>query len=125
MAQILGKRPSFSRIEKEMKRGTIIWVALGDTYPPEMGKTRPAVIISNTEQNEILSTLVVIPLSSQAPEIWPLRVKLKVRSKLKTSYAVIPGIRQVSKSRLTHEIGLLSESEIAKLKEALDLYLMD
>lgn len=108
-----------------MKRGTIVWVSLEDTYPPEMGKTRPAVILSNTEQNEILSTVVLIPLSSRSPEIWPLRVQLKSRPKLKTSFAVIPGIRQVSKSRLIQEIGLLSESEIAKLKEALDLYLMD
>ena len=125
MARILGKRPTLQRTEKEMKRGTLIWVALGDTYPPEMGKTRPAVVISNTEQNEILSTLVVIPLSSQAPEIWPLRVKLKSKSKLKTSYAVIPGIRQVSKSRISNEIGFLSEVELSKLKNALDVYLMD
>ena len=56
---------------KEVKRGSVVWVNLTDTFPPEMGKTRPGIILSNTDQNEILQTVVIIPLSSRAPEIWP------------------------------------------------------
>ncbi|MBA3762410.1 MAG: type II toxin-antitoxin system PemK/MazF family toxin [Chthoniobacterales bacterium] len=52
-----------------MKRGSIVWVNLTDTSPPEMGKTRPGIILSNIDQNGILQTVVIIPLSSLAPEI--------------------------------------------------------
>ena len=49
-----------------MKRGTVVWVDLNDAQPPEMGKTRPAVVLSNTILNARLGTVVVVPLSTQA-----------------------------------------------------------
>ncbi len=39
-----------------------------------MGKVRPGVVVSGTAHNEILNTVVVVPTSSLAPEIWPLRL---------------------------------------------------
>ena len=106
----------------KMKRGTIVWINLEDTAPPEMGKTRPGIVVSNTEQNHILPTVVIVPLSSRAPEIWPLRLKLEA-PKLKTSFAITPGIRQVSRSRLLEVIGLISAEFSAKLDDALSAYL--
>ena len=50
-----------------MNRGAIVWVDLSDATPPEMGKRRSAVVVSNTVQNHVLDTLVAVPLSSQAP----------------------------------------------------------
>ena len=52
-----------------MKRGAICWVNLEPVFPPEMGKTRPAVVVSNSDQNFFLQSVVVIPLSSQPGEI--------------------------------------------------------
>ena len=63
---------------------------------------RPALVVSNTVQNERIESVVVVPLSTRAPEIWPLRLKLDIKG-LRESYAVVPGIRQVSKARL-HEL---------------------
>ncbi len=109
-----------------MRSGTVCWVNLEPSHPllnkgPEFGKTRPCLIISNTEQNEILSSVVVIPLSSKAPEIWPLRIKLENQSK--PSFAVIPGIRQVSKTRILNNIFEISEADLKKIKDALLTYL--
>ena len=54
-----------------MRRGTVYWISFEPSAPPEVGKVRPGVIV---------------PLSTLAPEIWPLRIE--VRSKgLKPSYA--------------------------------------
>ncbi len=36
-----------------MKRDTVVWVNLSDAHPPEMGKVRPAVILSNSEMQRI------------------------------------------------------------------------
>ncbi|TVQ79284.1 MAG: type II toxin-antitoxin system PemK/MazF family toxin [Bradymonadales bacterium] len=107
-----------------MRRGAICWIQLGKGSPPEFGKTRPGLIVSNTQQNEILDSVVVIPLSSQPPEIWPLRVKINLPKK-KPSFVVIPGMRQVSKGRLGEIIGFLSANAMSGIDEALLTYLND
>ncbi|HVU37812.1 MAG TPA: type II toxin-antitoxin system PemK/MazF family toxin [Opitutales bacterium] len=105
-----------------MKRGTITWVDLSDAHPPEMGKVRPGIVVSNTQQNAVLDTVVVVPTSSLAPEIIPLRLALG-KFAGKESFAIIPGIRQVRKSRLRGELGALSTAKLAKLDECLQAYL--
>lgn len=89
-----------------------------------MGKTRPGIIVSNTDQNGILQTVVIIPLSSRAPEIWPLRVRIALGTK-KPSFAIIPGLRQVSKARLHEIIGMASEETMESLLDATAAYLSD
>jgi mRNA-degrading endonuclease toxin of MazEF toxin-antitoxin module len=95
-------------------------VNLGAGAPPELGKVRPAIVVSNTLHNERLDSVVVVPLSTRPPEIWPLRLR-----GTKTSYAVIPGIRQVSKARLHEPIGQIPADILAGIGEALTLYLGD
>ncbi|MFZ5469828.1 MAG: type II toxin-antitoxin system PemK/MazF family toxin [Myxococcota bacterium] len=107
-----------------MKRGTLCWVNLEPSHPPEFGKTRPGVVVSNSEQNAVLETVVIVPVSSQSPEIWPLRLAIHMPQG-KKSFAVLPGIRQVSKRRITQTVGLLSLSELERLDEALGVYLQD
>ena len=105
-----------------MKRGTVVWVDLNDAAPPEMGKVRPAVVVSGTAHNEVLNTVVVVPTSSIAPEIRPLRVAVG-RFAGKESFAVIPGIRQVRKGRVRGMIGQLSHEKLSELDECLAAYL--
>jgi mRNA interferase MazF len=107
-----------------MKRGSIVWVNLEEVVPPELGKTRPGIIISNTEQNSILDTVVILPVSSKPPEIWPLRLQFKM-PKGRDSFVVIPGIRQVSKSRLLDVDGQVSPKFLEEIEEALRAYLGD
>lgn len=107
-----------------MKRGTLCWVNLEPSTPPEFGKTRPALVISNSEQNYSLPTVVVLPLSSKAPEIWPLRLKVEI-PRGKASYAVLPGIRQINKLRIQEVIGEAASGFMEKIDEALEVYLRD
>jgi mRNA interferase MazF len=105
-----------------MKRGMVVWVDLSDSAPPEMGKVRPAIIISGDAHNDILNTVAVVPTSSIAPEIWPLRLSVGLFAG-KQSFAVIPGIRQVRKGRLRGELGQLSDTKLRALDECLQAYL--
>lgn len=107
-----------------MKRGTVVWVDLSDAHPPEMGKQRPALVLSNSILNARLNTLVVVPLSSQPGEIWPLRVKIASGGK-KVSFAVIPAIRQVAKVRLMNSVAALSSPDLQKVERAVAEYLSD
>ncbi len=105
-----------------MKQGDIYWVNLEPTHPPEFGKIRPGLIISNSEHNILLPTLVVLPISTQPPEIWPLRMGFKMPNG-KDSFVVIPGIRQVNKARLQERVGSVSKDFLEKIKGALFAYL--
>lgn len=125
MAGRLGSRAAGRgpKAPPDVKRGTVIWVNLSDTHPPEMDKVRPAVVLSNAVLNTRLGTVAVVPLSTQPGEIWPLRVK--VTAGRKASYAVIPGIRQVAKARLLGTIGALPPAELRQIEKALAEYLSD
>jgi mRNA interferase MazF len=105
-----------------MKRGTVVWVDLSDAHPPEMGKVRPAVIVSGDVHNVTLDTVVVVPTSSLAPEILPLRVRVGIFAG-KESFAAVPGLRQVSKRRLRGTLGLISTAQLASLDASLRTYL--
>lgn len=105
-----------------MKRGTVVWVDLSDASPPEMGKVRPGIVVSGTAHNDVLNTVVIVPTSSIAPEIRPLRMAVGSVAG-KESYAVIPGIRQVRKGRLRGALGELSHEHLTTLDECLDAYL--
>lgn len=110
-----------------MERGSVYWVNLSEARPPEMGKIRPAVLMSNSADNLRLASVVVVPLSSKPPAAWPFRIELSLRfPKSKSqSFAIIPAIRQVAKRRLEHRIGALNASELRNLSEAIDVYLHD
>ncbi|HLD73368.1 MAG TPA: type II toxin-antitoxin system PemK/MazF family toxin [Bdellovibrionota bacterium] len=107
-----------------MTRGSVYWINLENQTPPEFGKIRPALIISNSEQNLMLSTLVVIPISSTGEEIWPLRLEIALPKK-KRSFCIIPGIRQISKSRLMEKICDIPSEHMADITSALFSYLQD
>lgn len=107
-----------------MKRGAVYWINLGATSPPEFGKIRPGLVVSNSVQNGILDSVVVVPLSTNPGEIWPLRIKVEAELN-ETSFAVLPGIRQVSKTRLLGFIAFARPGFMKDLDKALSLYLKD
>ena len=105
-----------------MKRGTLCWVNLEDASPPELGKLRPGIVVSNTVSNLQLETVVIVPVSSKPDEVWPLRLRFQMPDG-RASFAVVPGIRQVSKRRLTDPFGVVSAAVMGRIEEAIKLYL--
>lgn len=93
-----------------------------ETHFHNLESPQPGIIVSGTAHNDVLNTVVVVPTSSIAPEIWPLRVAVGNFAG-KDSYAVIPGVRQVRKGRLRGALGQLSHEQLAALDECLDAYL--
>jgi mRNA-degrading endonuclease toxin of MazEF toxin-antitoxin module len=79
-------------------------------------------VVSGTAHNDVLSTVVIIPTSSIAPEIRPLRVAVGTFAG-KHSYAVVPGVRQVRKGRIRGTLGELSADRLEALDDCLQAYL--
>jgi len=56
-----------------MKRGTVVWVDLSDTQPPELGQLRPGIIVSGTPHNgrsqgTSYTSTIAVPLEVPTPE---------------------------------------------------------
>jgi mRNA interferase MazF len=96
----------------------IYWVDLEPTRGRELKTTRPAVIVSRTELNEVSETVVICPLTSLLHPTW--RTRLQVPLLGKVSEIAVDQIRVVSKERLTpRKIGELRPKDEAALKELL------
>lgn len=87
----------------------------------EIGKLRPAIIMSKNDDNELLATVIVIPLSTRIEsDALPYRLTLPKREKLnKTSDACINEIRSLSKSRIKEKIGVITDDEAKIITQAL------
>lgn len=108
-----------------IKRGDIYWVKLDPAEGHEIKKTRPAVVISNNEQNARSEVIIVVPISSKVKQIYH-TFQLAFYLKGELSKIKCEQIRAIGKHRLIGEkIDSLSDNDLAKLnlilKEVLDL----
>ncbi len=100
-----------------MKRYEIRWTALDPVRGAEMGKTRPAVIVSLDVLNRSLRTVTVCPLTSELHPGW--RSRLQVRCSGRRVEVAVDQIRTVTKARLGDRIGALSKNEAAALRRVI------
>ena len=102
-------------------RGDIHLVNFDPARGGEIGKLRPAVILSDTLDNEVLDTVVVIPLSSVIEkDTFPYRRFLEKRESLdKDSDACIYEIRALSKTRIKNRVARLREKELEDIQTAI------
>ena len=105
----------------ELNRGDICTINFNPTKGSGIGKLRPAVILSEKEDNEILDTVIVIPLSTVIElNTMPYRVHISSRDKLlKNSDACIYEIRALSKVRIKEKLAFLTSEEIKTIQECL------
>ena len=103
------------------KRGDIVTVNLNPKKGHEVGKIRPAVIISNDDENDILDTIILMPLSTDLVEdMEPYRLRIPKRNNLsQDSDILINQIRTLSKQRIGEKIAELTNDEYALVITAL------
>ena len=97
----------------DLNRGDIVGINLNPKKGDEIGKIRPCVIISNNDENSILDTIIVIPLSTKLiDDMLPYRLRLLKRDNLeKDSDILINHIRTISKKRVTSKISKITNDE--------------
>ena len=104
----------------KIKRGDIWLINLDPTIGREISKTRPAVIISRSDYNEVAETATVIPISTGR---YIASFHVPIRELKEDSHAIIPQIRVASKNRLIKKMGTISEKEIREIELKLSQYL--
>lgn len=108
------------------ERGSIVLVNFNPQKKvQEIGKVRPAIIISDTMLNDVLDLVSVIALTTNLiDDAEPLRIRISARENLKEeSDAMIEQLRCVSKSRIGECIGYVNEVEIQKVEIGIKLML--
>jgi mRNA interferase MazF len=108
-------------------RGTIYWVQLDPTIGSEIQKTRPALIVSNDQNNQASSLVTVVPITSNTKLFGPFEVDLesgdgglKKPGKLKANQ-----VRTIDKRRLVDgPLGsTLSDTTMEQVNQALKIHL--
>ena len=92
----------------ELSQYQIVLVNLEPTIGSEMNKTRPCVIISPNEMNEVLNTVIIAPLTSTMKN-YPSRINCFVKDK--NGQIALDQLRCVDKSRLKNQLSVLNKNE--------------
>mgnify|MGYP003414054349 FL=1 len=105
---------------REIKRGDIYKADLSPVVGSEQGGIRPVVIVQNNMGNRYSPTIIVVPITTRLNKRnLPTHTKINNSSLLKESIALMEQIRTIDKSRLIEFIGVLNESEMNRITEAL------
>ena len=107
--------------KQKMRRGDVWWAALEPAVGGEIGKTRPAVIISNDRSNAQNNRVQIVPVTSQTRRVYPSEALVTVDGGL--SKAVADQIRTLDKSRLLAFMGRISDTEMRAVEDAVRLQL--
>jgi mRNA interferase MazF len=97
-------------------------VDLNPTKGSEMQKIRPCVVLSPTEANKYLNTVIVAPVTSK---IHRFKFRVQVSAGKVTGEIALDQIRTIDKSRITKTIGILDAQTIAILKSTIKEFLVD
>ena len=98
----------------QVKCYEIYYADLNPTVGGELKKIRPVVVVSKTEMNRYLDTVVICPLTTKLHPKWRSRIQTKCVQK-KVEIAV-DQIRAISKKRLKNRIDELSSEDAGKLR---------
>ena len=104
-----------------MKRREVWWVNFDPSIGGEIKKKRPAVIISNDASNKFLNRVQVVPLTSKTERIYPSEAVVVFQGEERKAMA--DQLATVSKARLFHRAGILSQEDMHKIEEAIKIQL--
>ena len=101
-------------------RGDVYRVQPDATIGHEIKKSRPAVVISNDDMNELAATVLVMPITSGRYDYYHW-VKIKPpEGGLRTPSSIVTEqVRAIDKKRLRRRLGQVSERTMLKIESAL------
>ena len=85
-----------------VRRGEVYWVNLDPTVGTEIKKTRPALVVSPDDMNEVLPRVIVAPLTSKGQ---PLGCRPEIILEGKQARILLDQLHCVDKVRLAGKMG--------------------
>ena len=90
-------------------RGEVHLVRLDPTSGSEIRKTRPCLIVSPDELNDVLATVIIAPMTTAA-HAYPWRVRCRFQKR--SGFVALDQLRTVDVQRLVKRLGRLSGSTV-------------
>ncbi len=103
------------------KRGDIYWVDLDPTVGSEINKTRPALIVSNDDNNELSDRVIIAPITSTVRKVYPFEVQIELEAKPRK--VLLDQLRCVDKMRLRKKMAFLDLKTMHLIDEAIKISL--
>ena len=98
----------------KVNRYEIYYSDLNPTIGGELRKIRPVEVVSKSEMNRYLDTVVVCPITTKLHPKWRSRIQTKCVQKIVE--IAVDQIRTISKKRLKDKIDELSTEDAVKLR---------
>ena len=103
------------------RRGEVWWVALDPAVGTEIGKTRPAVVLSNDSCNVHGTRVVVLPVTGNVASLYPGEARIQIRGR--PARALGDQIRSVDRRRLRSRVEVLPPEALAAAEEVVRITL--
>lgn len=108
------------KINIYVQRGEIWMGDLGEGVEDEQQDMRPLLIIQNNTGNRYSKTTIVAPITSSIKKTnLPTHVFISEKFLLKDSQVLLEQVRAISKNRLIHKLGKVSEENQKLVDNAL------
>ena len=108
---------------KEIKRGGIYYATLDPVIGSEQGGTRPVLILQNDTGNKFSPTVIIAAITGRQKKNLPTHVTVNIPSLPKDSIVLLEQIRTVDKQRLCKYVTSLTNDQMTKVDQAVDISL--
>lgn len=103
-------------MQRTVRRGDVVLVALNPTKGQEIRKTRPCLVVSPDELNAHMGTFIVAPLTTGS-RAYPFRIPCTFQGK--EGHVVPDQLRTVDQERLITHLGAIAPETLAQTLEVL------
>lgn len=97
-----------------IKRYEVYYANLNPSVGSEIKKIRPVVVISKTEMNKYLDTVVICPATTKLHHYWRSRILCLIDKK--EAEIAVDQIRTISKKRIINKIDTLNSKISTQLR---------
>ncbi len=101
---------------RNIRQFEVYWINLDPTVGHEIQKTRPCVVITSNEMNELLGTVIVAPVTSTLRNL-PFRIDVKLLDK--KGQVALDQMRAIDKSRIINKITEIEDSAAQEILQKL------
>ena len=104
-----------------INKGDVYLADLDPVVGSEQGGIRPVVILQNNIGNKYSQTTIIAPMTTKKKSYVPMHFKPRENFLAKSSILLLEQIRTIDKNRLIKRIGALSDDNMKKIDELIDL----
>ena len=109
--------------EREIKRSEIYYADLNPVRGSEQGGVRPCLVIQNDTGNKFSPTVIIAAITGKGKKQLPTHVTVTIPELPMDSIVLLEQIRTIDKCRISDYVGRISEAQMQKVEQAIDISL--